>query len=97
MDLLQELAGRIRTDNTDDWRQYWNEPHGQSPSPKHEDHCRDALLSALRQRLPQGVDAQPEGQYANDKRADIRVSYRDFHVPVEIKRNKHRDLWKAPS
>ena len=96
MDLLQDLAVQIRTGNTDDWRQYWNEPHGQSPTPKHEDHCRDALLSALRQRLPQGVDAQPEGQYANDKRADIRISCRDFQVPVEIKRNKHRDLWSAP-
>ena len=91
---------QIRTGNTDDWRQYWNEPHGQSPTPKHEDRCRDMLLSALRQRLPQGVDAQPEGQYAHDNRADIRVSCRDFQVPVEVKRNmyrksRHRDLWSA--
>ena len=96
MDRLCELAEQIRRGNTDDWRQYWNEPHGQSPTPKHEDHCRDALLSALRQRLPQEVDAQPEGQYANDTRADIRVSCRDFQVPVEIKKNKHPDLWSAP-
>ena len=96
MDRLRELAGQIRRGNTDDWRQYWNEPHGQLPTPKHEDHCRDALLSDLRQRLPQEVDAQPEGQYANDTRADIRVSYGDFQVPVEIKKNMHRDLWSAP-
>ena len=96
MDRLQELALQIRTGNTDDWRQYWNEPHGQSPTPKHEDHCRDALLSALLQRLPQTVDAQPEGQYAKDTRADIRVSCRDFQVPVEAKKNGHRDLWSAP-
>ena len=96
MDRLLELADQIRRGNTDDWRQYWNEPHKKPPTPKHEDRCRDALLSDLRQRLPQGVDAQPEGQYANDKRADIRVSYGDFQVPVEIKRNRHRDLWSAP-
>ena len=96
VDRLCELAVQIRSDSTDDWRQYWNEPHGQLPTPKHEDHCRDALLSDLRQRLPQGVDAQPEGQYANDKRADIRVSYEDFQVPMEIKKNMHRDLWSAP-
>ena len=96
MDLLQKLAEEIRTGNTDDWRQYWNEPHGQFPTPKHEDHCRDALLSALRQRLAPAVDAQPEGQYANDTRADIRVSCRDFQVPMEIKKNQHRDLWSAP-
>ena len=54
--------------------------------PRHEDRCRDTLLDqALRQRLPEGVDAQREGQYANDKRADIRVSCRDFQVPVEVK------------
>ena len=95
MDRLEELALDIRRGNTDDWRQYWNEPHGQSPTAKHEDHCRDALLSALRHRLPEGVDAQPEGHYANDKRADIRVSCGDFQVPVEIKKNMHRDLWSA--
>ena len=95
MDRLYELAVQIRSSNTDDWRQYWNEPHGQLPTPKHEEPCRDALLSDLRRLLPQGVDAQPEGQYANNKRADIRVSSGDFQVPVEIKKNMHRDLWSA--
>ena len=95
MDRLLELAGQIRRGNTDDWRQYWNEPHEQLPTPKHEEPCRDALLSDLRQRLPQGIDAQPEGQYANDTRADIRVSYGDFQVPVEIKKNSHQELWSA--
>ena len=94
-DRVFELARGIRTGNTDDWRQYWNETRGQEPTPKHEDHCRDALLSDLRQRLPAGVDAQPEGQYANDKRADIRVAFQGFEVPVEIKKNRHRDLWSA--
>ena len=97
VDRLEELAGRIRTSNTDDWRQYWNEAaRGRPESPKIEDHCRDALLSDLREMFPAGVDAQPEGQYANDKRADVRVSYGDeFHVPVEIKRDRHRELWSA--
>ncbi len=95
MDRLLELADQIRRGSTDDWSQYWNEPHGQIPTPKHEDRCRKALLSDLQQRLPQRVDAQPEGQYANDKRADIRVSYEDFQVPVEIKKSMHRDLWSA--
>ena len=96
MDRLRELAVQIRTGNTDDWRQYWNEDsYGRPCSPKPENSCRDALLSDLQQRLPYGVDAQPEGQYANDKRADIRVSCRDFQVPVEVKKNGNRDLWRA--
>ena len=95
MHRLRELADQIRHGSTDDWSQYWNEPHGQIPTPKHEDRCRKALLSDLQQRLPQGVDAQPEGQYANDKRADVRVSYENFQVAIEIKKSMHRDLWSA--
>ena len=96
MDRLCEIANQIQTGNTDDWRQYWNEdPHGRPCKPKPENSCRDALLSDLRQRLPQGVDAQPEGQYARDKRADIRVSCQNFQVPVEVKKNSHRELWSA--
>ena len=94
---LDETARQIRTTNTDDWLQYWNEDaYGRPMTPKHEDHCRDALLSDLRRLLPAGVDAQPEGQYAKDLRADIRVAGPSgFHVPVEVKKNMHRDLWRA--
>ncbi len=96
MDLLVDLARDIRKGNTDDWRQYWNvDSHGRPVDPRPEESCRDTLLSALRQRLPQGVDAQPEVQYANKKRADIRVSCGDFQVPVEIKKNRHLKLWSA--
>ena len=96
LDRLIDLAANIRTGNTDDWRQYWNEDSdGKPQSSKQENSCRDALLSDLRARLPQGVDAQPEGQYAGDKRADIRVSYDDFNVPVEVKKSKHPKLWSA--
>ena len=59
MDQLFALADQIRRGNTDDWRQYWNEPHNKPPTPKHEDRCRDALLSDLRQRLPQGSTPNP--------------------------------------
>ena len=96
VDRLAEIAHRIRNGNTDDWRQYWNEdPHGRPTGPKPEDSCRDALLSDLRQCLPAEVEAQREGQYANNRRADIRVSSRDFNVPIEIKKNGHPALWSA--
>ena len=96
MDRLHEIDEQIRTGNSDDWRPYWNEDsYGRPKSPKHENSCRDAILLYLRSTLPSEVDAQPEGQYANDWRADIRVSCRDFQVPIEIKKNEHRDLWTA--
>ena len=96
---LSAIAENIRHGNTSDWRQYWvhvdrNRP--QSWTPQHEDDCRDALLSDLVAKLhPSGVDAVPEGRYADAKRSDIRVSYGGFNVPVEIKKSSHRDLWSA--
>ena len=36
-----------------------------------------------------------KGSTRRDTRADIRVSCRDFQVPVEIKKNSHPDLWRA--
>ena len=95
-DFLSEIADKVRTANTDDWRPFWNEDaRGRPESPKHEDSCRDAILSQLCARLTSEVDAQPEGHYANDRRADIRVSCRDFQVPIEIKKNSNRNLWTA--
>ena len=96
-DVLRELARRIRHGGTDDYRQYWNEdPRRRLTTSKHEDACRDALLSDLQQRLaPLGIDAQPEGHYADDKRADIRAQFQGFNVPVEIKKNSHTNLWRA--
>ncbi len=95
-DRLTAVASGLRTTNTDDWRQYWNEdPQGQPKKPKHEESCRDALLSQLRGTLPDRVDAQPEGQHSGDKRSDIRVAYGGFSVPVEIKKDTHRYLWSA--
>ena len=95
-DRLDEIAQQIRTGNDNGWRPYWNEgQHRHADKPKDEDSCRDALLGFLRQRLPQEVDAQPEGRYANDKRADMRIACGDFQIPVEIKRHCHRKLWSS--
>ena len=91
-DRLHELARRIRTGNTDDWKQYWDQHSGEQ---KHEDECRNMLLSDLQLLLPEAVDARREVSYANETRADIRVAFQDFEVPVEIKRAEHRKLWSA--
>ena len=95
-DRLDEVAERIRTGNDNGWRPYWNEGKDRrAAEPKHEDSCRDALLGDLRRRLPPEVDPQPEGRYANDGRADLRVACGDFQIPVEIKKHCHRELWSA--
>ena len=94
MDRLDKIAGQIGTNNANYWRPYWNEdPKTQKPTdPKHENSCRDALVHDLRLFFP---NAEPEVQYVDNKRSDIRVVYENFHVPVEIKKNSHPDLWSA--
>ncbi|WP_423930231.1 hypothetical protein [Candidatus Palauibacter sp.] len=99
LDAVEQLAARIRDDSTTDWRQYWHlDLKSRRPlRPQHEDDCRNALLSDLQLTLgPYGVDAQKEGQYADDKRADIRVALGShLAIPIEIKKNLHRDVWRA--
>ena len=95
--LLEDLADEIRTSNTNDWRQYWNLDHNRKPqSPKHENECRNTLLSHLRKMFREGVHAQPEWQSTDEKRPDIVVAYvSHFSVPIETKKNSHRNLWTA--
>ena len=99
LDALERLAERIRNGPTSDWLQYWHrDPKSRKPeAPQHEDDCRNALLSDLEQILQtRNVDAQPEGRYTDDNRADIRVAAGSrLAIPIEIKRNSHRDIWRA--
>ncbi len=100
-DVLEELADRIHKGSTNDWRQYWHrDPRSGKPrKPQHENDCRDALLSDLKEMLKKyRIDAQSEGQYADEKRADIRVSFgSDIEIPIEIKKTDHRDIWRGIS
>ena len=93
LDHLEQLAREIRDGNTNDYRQYWV-----GSAPKFEDECRDQLLSDLKLRLnPLGISAESEGRYADEKRADIKVSAQGIHIPIEIKRETHGNLWDAIS
>ena len=95
-DYLRQMARRIRSGSTSDWRQYWNTLKAGPWEPKDENLCRDRLLSELEIRLERmDIQTAPEGVYANDGRADIRVSRQCFNVPVEIKRSSNRKLWRA--
>lgn len=91
VDHLTQLAREIRHGNTNDYGQYWD-----GEKPKIENDCRNALLSDLKKHLLAiGINAEPEGNYADQKRADIKVIYGAFQIPIEIKRDSHKDIWKA--
>ena len=91
------LSRQIRDGSASGWKQFWNvDEHNRAKEPRPEHSCRSVILSALQLRLGRlGIDAQPEGTSADDKRSDIRLSLGSFNVPVEIKRSCHRDLWTA--
>jgi hypothetical protein len=97
VDYLDQITDQIRNDNDDGFRAFWNIENKRPTGKREENLCRDALLTRLRLYLtPLGVDCQPEGDYANDKRADLRLSYRnEFELPIEIKRDDNRELWTA--
>lgn len=95
---LQTLSAELRDGPTDGWKGMWNvDGYGRPIQPRPENQCRDLLLELLRPRLfPVGVAAEPEGQYAEDKRADIKAIIGSINLPVEIKRHFHPDIWTAP-
>jgi hypothetical protein len=100
-DHLRDIARKIRDGNTDDYEQYWSrdESNKEFGKSKPENDCRNALLSDLQERLGRlGVDAQRESSRADNKRADILISYggaNGFNVPIEAKKDDNPDLWRA--
>lgn len=94
---LDEIAHEIRTANDDGYRTFWNITNGKPDGPREENLCRDDIYRILRPRLnAHGISSTPEADHAGDKRADLYLDYRNqLTLPIEIKRDSHRDLWKA--
>ncbi|MEP6891320.1 MAG: hypothetical protein ABI955_11575 [Nitrospirota bacterium] len=95
---LHAISAELRDGPTDGWKAMWNvDGYGRPIDPRPENDCRDRLLDLLRPRLfPVGVAAEPEGHYAEDKRADIKAIIGAINLPVEIKRHFHPAIWDAP-
>ncbi|HCL5250580.1 TPA: hypothetical protein N2G30_000659 [Salmonella enterica] len=94
---IRDISNRIAYENTDIYKQFWNEDsYGRPHTPKPEESCRNIFLDLLRARLnPLKVSCEPEGHMVSDKRADIIVSLPGIKIPIEIKRDYHRDVWTA--
>jgi hypothetical protein len=97
---LRDIGRSDRDGNKTGYLRYWNTDKDDKPiSAKTENHCRDRLLEFLEERIRGiGVELMPEGEYRENKRADIRASFGGiggFNVPIEIKRDSHDDLWRA--
>lgn len=101
VDCLEQLAAEMHGSNTDSYKQFWNvDSHGKPETPRPENICRDYLLERLNALLIKyDVIVEPEARQAKDKRTDMKLSVtnkgRAFRFPIEIKRNYHKDLWRA--
>lgn len=92
---LEEVAKDIQDGHTSGWQAYWTS-ETDSPKPQHENFCRNRLLDKLEPLLTMlNIHVDSESLHVNDTHSDIRFSCNGFSVPVEIKKNNHRDLWTA--
>lgn len=109
LDCLQQLAEGMHTGNTNRYQHFWNlkgketlvptEPYPEN-DPRYEEVGRNYLVDLLKPMLLKyDVAVEPEALQANEKRADIKLSFihqgRSYYLPIEIKRDYHRDLWKT--
>lgn len=95
-DRIADVSDDLRGGDSNRWRQFWNvDPYSRPTDPRPENPCRDALVDELRSRIPPGVTVAPESRHASETQSDIGAWCSDFKVPIEIKKNSHRELWTA--
>lgn len=97
LDHLRNVEARLRGDDTNGLLLFRRDDR---KTPKTENECRDILLYRMRDRLLDlGINLEKEGQAAHDSRADLRAESlqadRRSAVPIEIKKEDHRELWSA--
>jgi hypothetical protein len=97
---LEYLESRIRGSEANDLETFWRDPENGRRVPRIENQCRDRLFSLLQPMLQaQSVVLNKESAHAGDKRADLRAEVAVGGalrvVPIEIKREDHRQVWSA--
>jgi hypothetical protein len=102
VDCLGQLAAEMHGSNDNSYKDFWNVDthYGKPETPRPENICRNYLLGRLKAMLVKyDVQAEPEAHQAKDKRADMKVSFirggRTFHLPIEIKCDYHKALWRT--
>ncbi len=100
VDRLRDMSAHIVGDEINGVRMFWRTDHEDHRTPEVENTCRDQILDKLREKLLQrSVQIEREASAANETRADLRVSAvvqgRRVLVPIEIKKEDHRQIWTA--
>ncbi len=100
VDQFESVRNLIQTENVDPYKYFWNEDSfSRITAPKPEESARDVLVTFLRPKFEQmNVRVEPEGHMVHDKRADIvLLPVYGLKLPVELKRDYHKDVWSACS
>jgi hypothetical protein len=87
---LDVVQAKIKSDDAESWRGFYDDmmvPFG-------EERCRDHLIGLLRQGSG-GITFLPEEHVASDKEVDIGCSVGQLRVPIEVKGQWHKELWRG--
>jgi len=91
LDELHNVQEKIRSDDVDSWRGFYCDDQS---TPRREEHCRDLLISLLRQGSPL-VNYEPEAHLADNKQADIACFAGKPRISIEVKGQWHESVWSA--
>jgi len=97
LDALEELADSMHNDATLSWHHFWDWDAGQPINPKSNNLCIEKLKLSMEIKLGEyQINFHGKRDQTDDRRADIYASYGShLSVPIVIKKNSHRDLWRA--
>lgn len=102
VDCLGHLSKKMHGSSTDSYEHFWNVDgrYGKPETPRPENNCRNYLLEQLEPLLAKyDVQVDLEVHQAKDKRVDMKISFtregKTFHLPIEIKRDYHKALWRT--
>ena len=98
---LKQLAAEMHGSSTDSYKHFWNvDGHNKPLTPRPENSCRNYLLERLKAMLTKyDVQVELESHQHEGKRVDIKVSVtnegKTFQLPIEIKCDYNKKLWKT--
>jgi hypothetical protein len=89
--LLEKVQAIITSNPTDSRRNFYKDDQ---QTPKEEEHCSDALVDILNQCHSE-IQFNREKHLGDDREGDIACEIANLHLPIEIKGQWHKELWRA--
>lgn len=89
-DHIETLASEYKGSPTNPYQKFWQEKY----TPRGENYCRDRIAEDLETRLKSiSIHVETEGTHKAEKSSDIKIINEDRILPIEVKKNKNREIW----